>query len=252
MEFSKIINGKYTVKLKLDNYLSSKMGNVLEEEPEFKDICSLNDDILEYESETLMPLDSYDGKDKKKILMVFGNPAINSVKHGMFYFSKKPKLEPSGNNFKYDRHQMWGKLKKAGLISNVNRNCSDSLQARQEEATIRRNLIHDGKTSDKYQLGLTTFYSFPTPVIGKYKNVVGVRRVFGEKLLIKIQHEEIKRILKYSFSKNAILIFAQKSTHDIFKKNASTNIPYYYWPGVAMMQKGSSGLDLKNRLESIF
>ncbi len=147
---------------------------------------------------------------------------------------------------------MWSKLEKAELIDHVNTNCIDSLQARQEEANIRRSLILEGKTADKFQIGLTTLYSFPTPVIGKFKNVEGIKKVFGKKILNTINHEEIKRILEYHFSKNAILIFVQKSTYEIFKENFSGDIQYYYWPGVAMMKSGSSGFDLKNLLESIF
>ena len=183
--------------------------------------------------------------------MVFGNPAINSVKNGMFYFSKKPKINTPGKNYAYNKHQMWSKLEKAELIDHIHIKCIDSLQARQKEADIRRSLILEGKTADKFQIGLTTFYSFPTPVIGKFKNVEGIKKIFGKKLLIRIQHEEIKRILEYNFSKNAILIFVQKSTYEIFKDNVAGDIQYYYWPGVAMMKHGSSGSDLKNLLETI-
>jgi len=251
MQFSKIIDGKYTVNLKLDNYSVSELCNILEEEPEFKDICSLNGDLLEYESETLMPHDSNFDDSKNRVLMIFGNPAINSVKNGMFYFSKKPKLKPSGINYTYDKHQMWSKLEKAQLIRQVNTNCIDSLQARQEEANIRRSLILEGKTADKFQLGLTTLYSFPTPVVGKFKNVAGVNKIF-KKIIDTINHEEIKRILEYPFSKRAIFIFVQKTTYEIFKENATFDNQYYYWPGVAMMKSGSSGSDLRNLLESIF
>ena len=67
MECSKINNGKYTVKLKLDKSLSSKVSMVFEEEPEFKDICSLKGNFLEYESETILPHytdDDIGGKNK--------------------------------------------------------------------------------------------------------------------------------------------------------------------------------------------
>ena len=252
MKFSEIKNGKYTVSIKLEEDVSSKISKDFEEEPEFKDICSLNGNIFEYESEAILPYDSDNINGKDKILMVFGNPAINSVKHGMFYFSKKPKLNSSGDGYSFSKHQMWTKLEKADLIINVDDNSSDSLVARQKEAAVRRTLILDGKSSDNYLLGLTTFYSLPTPVIGKYKNVDGVKKVFGEELLLKIQAAEIKRISEYHFSKNATLIFVQKSTYEIFQAKAPNNIQSYYWPGVAMMKKGSSGDDLKKLLETIF
>ena len=252
MQFSKIIDGKYTVNLKLDKYSASELCNILEEEPKFKDICSLNGDRLEYESEAIMPYDSHFDDSKSRVLMVFGNPAINSVKNGMFYFSKKPKLKPPGKNYTYDKHQMWSKLEKAELIGHVNTNRIDSFQTRQEEANIRKSLILEGKTADKFQIGLTTLYSFPTPVVGKFKNVAGIKKVFVKKTLNRINHEEIKRILEYPFSKRAIFIFVQKTTYEIFKENASCDNQYYYWPGVAMMKRGGSGADLKNLLDTIF
>ncbi len=147
---------------------------------------------------------------------------------------------------------MWSKLEKAQLIRQVNTNCIDSLQARQEEANIRRSLILEGNTDDKFQLGLTTLYSFPTPVVGKFKNVAGIKKVFDIKTLNTINREEIKRILGYPFSKRAIFIFVQKTTYEIFKENALCDNQYYYWPGVAMMKSGGSGSDLKNLLNSIF
>lgn len=51
--------------------------------------------------------------------------------------------------------------------------------------------------------------------------------------------EAIKQLLE------AILIFVQKSTYEIFKSKAPGKIKYAYWPGVSMMRKGSGGKDLK-------
>ena len=180
--------------------------------------------------------------------MVFGNPAINSVKNGMFYFSKNPKEDPGGNRKKFAKHQMWIKLEKAGLIRNVDVNDEDSFKARKKEAEERKKLIHEGSTLNKYLVGLTTFYSFPTPVTGKYKNVAGVKKVFGQKLLEDIQCEEIKRLQGYEHFKNAFLIFVQKSTYEIYKLKVGDSPEVFYWPGVARVQKGSGGEDLKKIL----
>ena len=109
-------------------------------------------------------------------------------------------------------------------------------------------MILEGSTLNKCLVGLTTFYSFPTPVTGKFKNVAGVKKVFGKKLLNDIQCEEIKRLQRYEHFKNAFLIFVQKSTYEIYKSKVKDSSSVRYWPGVAIMQKGSGGEDLKKIL----
>jgi len=244
MKFSEIKNGKYTVTIKLKADLRSKIKDALHKKPEFKKVCCIDRNNFKYESETILPLDT-ENAGKQKILMVFGNPAIHSVEKGMFYFSKAPKFNKEKQGKEYSKHQMWGKLEKAGLIKNVDAKGEKNIDMRNKEADARRELILQGKTCDQYLLGLTTFYSLPTPVTGYYKNVEGVKRVFGKTILPEIQKQEIKRILGYEFAKEALLIFAQKSTYEIFKSKAQVKIKYAYWHGVAMMRKGSGGKDLK-------
>jgi len=221
MECSEIKNRKYTVTIKFKGDLRSKIKEALHKEPEFKKVCCTNKNNFKYESETILPLDE-ENTGKQKILMVFGNPAIHSVEKGMFYFSKRPKFN------EYSKHQMWGKLEKAGLIKNVDAKDTESLNKREKEADARRDLILRGKTCDQYLLGLTTFYSLPTPVTGYYKNVEGVKRVFGETILPEIQDQERKRILGYKFAKEALLIFVQKSTYKIFKSKAPNKIKHTF------------------------
>ena len=248
MKFFKPNDGIYKVKMHLDKKDSSRIRDILKEAPEFKKNCNIKGETLEYTSETVLPLDDVSSKGKQKILMVFGNPAINSVDKGMFYFSKKPKEDLGGDRKKFAKHQMWSKLEKAGLIRNVNVNNQDSFKAREMEAEERKRLILKGNTLNKYLVGLTTFYSFPTPVTGKYKNVAGVKKVFGQKLLDEIQCEEIKRLQGYEHFKNAFLIFVQKSTYEIYKSKVGDGSKVRYWPGVAMMKRGSGGEDLKKTL----
>ena len=82
-------------------------------------------------------------------MIILGNPAAHSVVRGMFFYSRD-----NGH-----RHQFWGKLEKAGLIRELDKNIND----REVEAKTRKEAILDGNTSDQYILGLTTFYSLPTP-----------------------------------------------------------------------------------------
>lgn len=251
MIFYNANDGIYKVEMKLDEEDSFRIRNILKEESEFKKLCKIKGKSLEYKSETVLPLDGVSSRGKQKILMVFGNPAINSVDKGMFYFSKNPKEGSGGNKIVFAKHQMWSKLEKAGFIKNVDVNDEDSFKARKKEAEKRKKLILEGSTSNKYLVGLTTFYSFPTPVKGKYKNVAGVKRVFGKKLLEEIQREEIKRLQAYKHFKNACLIFAQKSTYEIYKSKVGDGSKVRYWPGVAMMRKGSGGDGLKEILKKL-
>jgi hypothetical protein len=125
----KFNTNNYTVEMDLRSSqtgLHEKQISVFEErlnkigsnDPDFFDICSFRDGILRYESETLLPA-KMDGE-KQRVLFVLGNPAIHSVKKGMFFYSK-------GNG---NRHQIWGKLAKAGVVKAVPKT------TREEEASI--------------------------------------------------------------------------------------------------------------------
>ena len=233
MKFSKITNGQYTVKLDLNEYLRSdqvksfknQLGEIGQCDNDFKDICKLKGNTLEYDSETVLPL--VGNNSKEKVLLVFGNPAIHSVKNGMFYFSRADSK----------RHSMWGKLSKATFVQEFKSKKKDLLKARKEEAIKHKHMIHTGTSSDRYLVGFTTFYSFPTPVEKgfKFSNVAGAERIFAP-MLETIVRKEIKRIESYEFFENAKLVFVQKSSYKAFLE-ASKHVPFF-WP---IRGKGASG-----------
>ncbi len=69
------------------------------------------------------------------------------------------------------------------IIKEISNNCNDDigddlLLARQREAQERKKLISSGQASEKYCLGLTTFYSFSTPVRGRFRDVQGAEKLF--------------------------------------------------------------------------
>ena len=122
---------------------------------------------------------------------------------------------------------MWGHLDEATLMKNF------KCETREEEAQKRKKTIIDGNTSSKYLLGLTTFYSFPTPIKGSYKNVTGVKTLFRN-MLDTIKDEEYKRLLNYPFSKDALWIFTEKSSYIDAEKmamNSGTTITYWQYMG---------------------
>lgn len=155
--------------------------------------------LLKYTSETLLPPPNKIDNEKTKLLFILGNPATHSIENKMFFFSK---------NDRVSRHGFWGKLAKNCLLQNF------ELETREEEAEKRRTLILTGNTNNKFVVGFTTFYSFPTPVEGDYKDAAGVKKLFRKKLLERIETEEFARMITgvenqpevSSVAKGAILI----------------------------------------------
>jgi hypothetical protein len=158
--FCPIINGQYQVKMNLHELGMSSMeisrfkeryDEICQADKVFNQISYFDNYILTYRSESLFPLSDSIGH-RKRVMIVFGNPAVNSIEKKMFFYSRQDGF----------RHPLWKKLEDAGLLSLTIR---ESKPNREMEANNIRDAIRAGVTSDLYTLGLTTFYSFPTPVI---------------------------------------------------------------------------------------
>ena len=188
----------------------------------FTDICALKNGILRYESISLLPTTT--GANKQKVLLVLGNPSITSVKHGMLFYSRR-----DGG-----RHGFWSKLVRAHLMGPV---VEDT---RQREADSRRARLLDDRVSPHYSVGITTFYSFPTPASddAPYCGSVGVEKIF-EPILKQIRRQEIARLLAHPFIDGSILIFTRKSLLKHFYK--TTGIKPAHWP---IRGEDSSGEEL--------
>jgi hypothetical protein len=195
-------------------------------DPSFLDICSLQGSVLQYESENLLP-ENMDGS-KRKVLLVLGNPTTHSVKNGMFFYSKS----------KDKSHPFWGKMAKADLVEAVPKT------TREEEASLRREMILSGTSSEKYLVGFTTFYSFSTPgsFEAPFSGVAGVEGLF-KPVLEQVSKMETKRILSYPFTDGAIVVFTQKNSFQRFSD--ISGITPVYWP---LLFKGSGGKDLAELL----
>ncbi len=193
------------------NILKKQLQQIGSKTAYFADICSLRNGILRYESESIFP--ARPGRKKQKVMLVLGNPSLLSVKNGMFFYSR----EDGG------RHGFWGKLAKAGLVRSINK------ESRRQEAEERRNMLFDDRGSTSYTLGLTTFYSFPTPGSDqqKFSGSAGVEKLF-EPILKQIHRFETRRLLSYPFIDGAILVFTRKSSLKRFYK--ITGIKPAYWP----------------------
>lgn len=222
--FSSISNGQYDVTIDLQGWMCAEQRTTLQKniydigqkDPFFQSICSMNGSILSHKSESLFPLDTNCDPNKKKVLIILGNPATHSVANGMFFFSMgKPGAE--------ETHTFWKKLEKPGLIQKVRRSTL------KEESETRKDMIINGTLSNVYLFGFTTFYSFPTPVEGDFKDVAGVRRLF-KPVMKRIRDMEYDRLNNYKsqfqFVRNALWVFhertsqccAEKKFHDTFKR----------------------------------
>jgi len=234
-QIAPVFNGHYKVTIDLSKWLpqdgllsfTQEFQRIGTEDTDFSDLCSLNGSLLHYTSETLFP-EKYD-QNKENVMIVLGNPATHSVAGGMFFYSRS-----DGN-----RHQFWGKLEEAGLMPKVRYN------TRIEEARVRKKLILDGATSHKYLLGLTTFYSFPTPVHGDYQDVKGVETLFRP-VINKVQLMELDRLLSYEFSQDTLFVFTQKSSYR-YAVSSLCGKRLIYWP---LRGSGSSGMDLAELLNT--
>jgi len=236
MDFFQINSGNFIAELNLKRLLdkeqlsefSRQFNMISTDDNNFNALCSLKNGVLRYESQTLLPLVGEGFK--PKVLLVYGNPSTQSVRNSMFFFSKS-------ND--HHRHFMWGKLANAGLVYGLKSKMSNSLTARQEEANLRKLMILSGTSSKKYLVGMTTFYSLPTPASGhKYSGVAGVEKLFAP-VVDKIAGMEAKRILTYPFTEGADIVFTQKSSYNKFCE--LTGVKPLYWPARG---KGAGGKDL--------
>ena len=234
-QITPVSNGHYQVTIDLSKWFTHNgllsfthaFQRICSQDTDFGNLCSLDGSMLKYTSESLFP-DQHD-HGKENVMIILGNPATHSVTGGMFFYSKS-----DGN-----RHQFWGKLEEAGLMPRIRYN------TRAEEARKRKKIIVDGITSHKYLLGLTTFYSFPTPVHGDYQAVKGVETLFRS-VISRVQLMEVTRLLSYEFSQDTLFVFTQKSSYH-YAADSLRGKRLVYWP---LRGAGSSGMDLAVLLDT--
>lgn len=87
-------------------------------------------------------------------------------------------------------------------------------------------------------------YTVPTPVEGRFRDVQGVEKLFRPILENIIIPFEVDRILKYSFTQDATLVFVQKSSYEAFMSHSDQEA--LFWP---VRGKNSSGEDLSQMLK---
>ncbi|MBA7505650.1 hypothetical protein ES706_04326 [subsurface metagenome] len=111
------------------------------------------------------------------LLLLFGNPAPDSVRHRCFFASEKGKRE----------HRFWPILEKAGIISFKN--------TAEDINTFRTRSLFDLNYESPFRIGLAVFYSLPSPASDlKWGGVAGLRKLFGARAFREITLYEKKRV----------------------------------------------------------
>lgn len=182
---------------------------------DYSSIFERKNQVLLYKSESLVPrrID-----DRSPVLFIFGNPASKSVLSGMCFAFEGDLNE----------HRIWPALRKSNwLIFNSDKNqdeynWSERNQKRKEE-------IFNLDYKSPYRLGITVFYTFPSPAShAKWSGVSGIRRLFGLKALRRIAHYEKKRLRhllqKFMVNEKGTVLTFQKDAYEGLK---GKNTPPY-------------------------
>jgi hypothetical protein len=195
-------NGEINFKKKWDAFHSSNN--------DINKIFHLKNGILEYTSEQIIPKLN---NDRIPLLLIFGNPAIQSIIEGMFFSFEGKNRE----------HRFWNILREANILQ-FNPFISNTLKSRNNE---RKKQLLDVSYLSPFKLGFTVFVTMPSNSSGPWSGILGINRLFGNHLFNKIISYETQRILKYCksfFHRNGIIIVFQKNAWNAL---CSNNDPIY-------------------------
>lgn len=163
-----------------------------------KNIYERKGDHLIYQSEQLVP----SRKDHRPaLLLVFGNPASNSVKSGMFFAFK-------GNS---KENRFWKNILKPSGILDLP---FDSTQSTEKLNIQRREILLDLNYDSPFRIGLCVFISMPSAPGGKWGGVAGVQRLIGARALRRLERYETDRVIECAKSfvrRNGAVVSFQKN-----------------------------------------
>lgn len=164
-----------------------------------REVYSLRGDTLHYSSEELVPKKL---NKKPALLMVFGNPAPQSIKSGMFFSYERDKKE----------HRFWKDILRAAQISTLSSDPGSSIE---ELNASRKQQILNLTYSPDYRVGLCVFITMPSAAGGSWGGVAGIRKLLGGEAFERIEKEESLRVIDC-----AKRFVGQKGRVVIFQKNA--------------------------------
>ena len=123
-------------------------------------IFSLRGDSLVYLTEHIVP----EKNDlRPPLLMLFGNPAPQSVESEMYFASHSNGSE----------HRIWRVLREVGFIS-----FEHDANNTTERNRLRKRALYELTYHSPFRIGLAVFYSMPSPSSGQWSGVAGLRRLF--------------------------------------------------------------------------
>ncbi len=167
------------------------------------DIYRLQGNTLSYYSEQLIPTKT---NGKPSLLLVFGNPASESVKRGMFFATNKDGKELSFWEHIIEKSGLLPPLPVKGLSTG-------------ELNKSRKNQLWNIQYDNPFRIGLSVFISMPSAAGGKWSGVAGIKKLLGAGAFKMIEKEETERII--SRARN----FVQNNGAVItFQKNAWENL----------------------------
>jgi hypothetical protein len=139
-------------------------------------IMDYSDGVLSYLTESVIPTKQ---NSRPPLLLLFGNPAPDSVRNKCFFAGEKGKKE----------HRFWPTLAEAGIISF--RNMSGDIP------TFRTRALFNLNYESPFRIGLSVFYTTPSPASdGKWSGVAGLRKLFRARAFREIALCEKKRVDK--------------------------------------------------------
>ena len=170
-------------------------------------VCRMEGDFLIYETESIHPKERKTGR--TPILLLFGNPAPCSVKNRMFF-----SYERNGKE-----HRFWKVLSDSGLFR-----LDEQIDVIKERNRLKKRKLLEVTYKPPFQIYLDVFYSMPSPTIGKWSGVAGLKRLFGVNSFKKISESEKERVeslIKNHIGPKGMVLTFQKDAYERIKSEGS-------------------------------
>jgi len=138
-------------------------------------------DMIIYRTECIIPRKQ---DLRSPLLLVFGNPASQSVYSEMFFA-----CEGSGQE-----HRFWKILRAAGILAFPSAANGDRRPTLEKSNQLRKNALYELCYESPFRIGLAVFYTMPSGASGPWAGVAGLRRLFGTQALRRICKCEKDRV----------------------------------------------------------
>ncbi len=174
-------------------------------------------DTLTYLSESLIPSKT---DHRPPLLLLVGNPASHSISSGMCFAFE-------GNKEKQREHRFWTGLRKAHLLD-FHEAAGSEMLAPEVRNCRRKQQFFDLDYASPFRIGITVFYTLPSPASKtSWSGVSGIRKLFGKEALDQIAEAEQQRIAQIVTSfiphSGGMMVFQR----DAYEAVRNTSDPHY-------------------------